>query len=164
VGSICGSTVGVSPCSRLTTAYVCRWEFFTTFSFELDVYSGKRPFRWAMIVCLGGLLYRACSARTRFALQLYFGSRWLGLGAVICLITSFNLTEYNCIVSLESSIVARLCVSHCTLGNVPCHVGECGVQCLPHDISSSSSTLLQFCAYYSLGCATGLLALRACVI
>jgi len=29
---------------------------------------------------------------------------------------------------------------------------------------SSSSTLLQFCAYYSLGCATGLLALRACVI
>ncbi|KAI0266059.1 hypothetical protein BC834DRAFT_139317 [Gloeopeniophorella convolvens] len=53
------------------------WEFFTTFDFEWEVFTGKRPWKWSFAV--------------------YLTARLLAFGSVLLNFIGFNLTtEFNC--------------------------------------------------------------------
>jgi len=60
-----------------TCAGIYIWEFVTTFDFEWEVYTGRRPWRWSFIV--------------------YVTARMLALICIIISLVGFNLTrEFNC--------------------------------------------------------------------
>lgn len=64
-----------------TFAGLYMWEYFTTFDFEWEVYTGRRQWRWSFLV--------------------YVAARLLALSCIIVSLVGFNLTrEFNCAVRL----------------------------------------------------------------
>ncbi|KAI9507576.1 hypothetical protein F5148DRAFT_1203583 [Russula earlei] len=71
----------------MLTAAHHRWEFLTTLDFELEVFTGRRPWKWSFAV--------------------YFLARLLALMSIILNFVGFNLTsEFNCNAWLRSTLVS----------------------------------------------------------
>ncbi|SJL13269.1 uncharacterized protein ARMOST_16709 [Armillaria ostoyae] len=76
-------TVGVIKVTHFC-AGIFLWEFLSTLDYEYTVYTGKRPFRWTLII--------------------YLLTRYATMGAMLCYMIGFNdSNEFDCVAWLKAT-------------------------------------------------------------